>query len=67
MLTGLAKDCIYYRARHDLTQVQLAKICGVDRTIIIDIEHERPVSKLTEAKVRIAINAEEYGGKELEN
>ena len=65
-MTGLAKDCIYYRARHDLTQAQFAKLCGVDRTTIIDVEHERPVSKFTEAKIRIIINAE-AGGKELEN
>lgn len=57
-MTELAKEVIYYRARHDLTQEEMGKRCGVDRTIIIDVEHDRPVSKLTEAKIRIVLEGE---------
>ena len=57
-MTDLAKACIYFRARNNLTQAELARKCGVDRCRIIDVEHNRKVSMLAEAKIRIAIEAE---------
>lgn len=58
-MNDFAKACIYYRAAHDLTQAEMAKKCGVDRTLIIDVERDRHVSKITEAKIRIVLEAEE--------
>lgn len=57
-MSELAKECLYYRARNNLTQAEMAKRCGIDRTLIIEIEHDRYVSRMTEAKVRIVIDTE---------
>ena len=58
-MNDLAKACIYYRAKHNLTQAEMGEKCGVDKTTIIRIEHDRAVSRLTEAKIRIVTDSEE--------
>jgi len=57
-MTELARLCLYYRAKNDLTQAEMARRCNLDRGIIIDIEHDRTVSKLTEAKLRLVVEGE---------
>lgn len=52
-MTDLAKACIYYRARNNLTQLELAARCGVDRTTINKVERGGEVSELTKAKILI--------------
>lgn len=57
-MTELAKACAYYRARNKLTQVEFAKICGIDRTTLIRAETGKKISAVTEAKIRIQLDNE---------
>jgi DNA-binding XRE family transcriptional regulator len=54
-MTEFGLDCFVYRAKNRLTQKEMGQLCGVDRTLIIDIEKGRPVSKMTETKVRLVL------------
>lgn len=54
--TDLARLCLEYRAENDrMTQAELAEKCGVTREIINKIENGKHVSRLTETKIRMAI------------
>lgn len=57
-MTELAKQCLIFRARSRLTQKEMGQRCGVDRTLIIDIEKGRPVSAMTETKVKLVLEDE---------
>lgn len=58
-MTELAKQCLIFRARNRLTQKEMGQRCGVDRTLIIDIEKGRPVSVMTETKVKLVLEDDE--------
>ena len=58
-MTELAKKCLIFRARNRLTQKEMGQRCGVDRTLIIDIEKGRPVSAMTETKVKLVLEDDE--------
>lgn len=58
-MTELAKQCLIFRARNRLTQKEMGQRCGVDRTLIIDIEKGRPVSAMTETKVKLVLEEDE--------
>lgn len=57
-MTELAKQCLIFRARNRLTQKEMGQRCGVDRTLIIDVEKGRPVSAMTETKVKLVLEDE---------
>ena len=54
-MSDLSQKCLYYRAKKNLTQREMAELCGVDRTTIIKVESGKPVSKLTTIKIEIGI------------
>lgn len=54
-MNELSKRIINYRANHNLSQKDLADICGLDRTTIVKAESGRSVSKITIAKIEMAI------------
>lgn len=54
-ITALSQRIIGYRAIHNLSQKDLADICGLDRTTIVRAENGKPVSKITIAKIEMAI------------
>lgn len=58
-MTGLALECFTYRAKHRLSQKEMGQKCGVDRTQIIAVEKGRPVSRMTETKIRLVLEANE--------
>lgn len=58
-MTELAQACIEYRAKHDLTQTEFAKRCRLERTVISKAETGKPISKMTEIKIRLTIEEEE--------
>lgn len=52
----LARLCLEYRARNNLKQSEMAKLCGFrDRTIISKVENGNKVSLLTETKIRMTV------------
>lgn len=54
----MEEKIIEYRARHNMSQVEFAKLVGVDRATIIRAENGKGISKLTEAKIKMAIEKE---------
>lgn len=53
----LINDIVYFRAAHDLSQGQFAKLCNVSTQTIYSIENGlQTPSKVTEAKIRMVLN-----------
>lgn len=52
----LSDNIIRYRAKHDLSQEQMAKKCGITKLTIFNIEHgkQTPTPK-TEMKIRMVL------------
>lgn len=48
---ALRKRCLEYRAKHHLTQRQLAQLCDCERGVIIKIENRRNCAQLSQIKV----------------
>ena len=59
---ALSEDMIQYRARHNLSQAKFGELCGVSVMTINFVERglQNP-TKLTEAKIRIVLDAEKEG------
>lgn len=57
--TELGKACIFYRAKHRLTQAELGERCGVTYVTICRVEQGAVPSATTEAKIRLVIEEEE--------
>ena len=57
-MTDFAMACLRYRAEHNLSQAEMGKVCGVDRTIILDAEHDRPISRISEQKIKLILKGE---------
>lgn len=49
--SNLRRRIIEYRARHNLTQTEMAKLCGVSRTTIYKAERLRAISAVTEIRI----------------
>lgn len=58
---NLAEASVYYRARNNLSQEELAKQCGVTRATIYNVESGKSVSRRTEAKIRILMEKDKGG------
>lgn len=56
---SLQKEMIEYRAKHKISQSELAKRAGVTVQTINSVEngHQKP-SKVTEAKIRLVVEKE---------
>ena len=54
----LKKQVVMYRAKHNLSQRDFAKVSGVSETTIVGIETGRltKVSRLTKAKLELAMS-----------
>lgn len=56
---GLSDRIILFRAKHRITQQQLAEKCGVSKQTILAIENGTQVpSKITRAKIELVIGRE---------
>ena len=58
-MTELAEKMVAYRAKHNITQRELAKRCKVSDVTIIHAEGGRKITKLTKAKIELVIDNEE--------
>lgn len=57
----LKEKIVAFRGRHNLTQVELAKMCKVSHTTIIHIENGKiKPTKLTQAKILAIIDREAF-------
>lgn len=55
-IKSLADACFYYRAKHHLSQEELAEKCGVNRVTINKVERGKEASKITQAKIRLVVD-----------
>lgn len=51
----LSEKMVEYRAKHNLTQKQLAELCGLTAQTVIKAEQGKPLTRLTEKKIELAI------------
>lgn len=51
----LSEKMVEYRAKHNLTQKQLAELCGITAQTVIKAEQGKPLTRLTEKKIELAI------------
>jgi transcriptional regulator with XRE-family HTH domain len=59
-MTDLGKKMTAYRAKHRLSQKELADMCGVTLQTISNIEREvQSPSRVTEAKIQLVIGEEQ--------
>ena len=58
-MTELAKKMIAYRAKHNTTQKELAKLCGVSEVTIINAERGKKLTNLTVGKIELVVNESE--------
>ena len=52
-MTELAEKMIAYRAKHNMTQKELASRCNVSELTIINAERGRSVTNLTRGKIEL--------------
>ena len=57
-LDELARACVEYRVKHGLTQVQMAKLCGVSAPTIVSLEAGKRTQKTTRARVQLTMRGE---------
>lgn len=48
---ALRRACLEYRAKHNLTQRQLAQLCRLSRDVIIKVESAQHTSQISQIKV----------------
>lgn len=51
----LSEKMVEYRAKHNLTQKQLAELCGLTAQTIVKAEQGKPLTRLTEKKIELKI------------
>lgn len=51
----LSEKMVEYRAKHNLTQKQLAELCGITAQTVVKAEQGKPLTRLTEKKIELAI------------
>lgn len=54
----LSEKMVEYRAKHNLTQKQLAELCGITTQTVIKAEQGKPLTRLTAKKIELAIKEE---------
>lgn len=54
----LSEKMVEYRAKHDLTQKQLAELCGITAQTVIKAEQGKPLTRRTAKKIELAIKEE---------
>ena len=65
MSENLANDMVRFRAKKRIGQKELADMCGLSVQTICSIETEKQTpTKITEAKIRLVIDAEETENRE---
>ena len=55
----LSDKMVEYRAKHNLTQKQLAELCGLTAQTIVKAEQGKPLTRLTAKKIELKIKEEE--------
>lgn len=55
----LSDKMVEYRAKHNLTQKQLAELCGLTAQTIVKAEQGKPLTRLTAKKIELTIKEEE--------
>lgn len=64
----LEEKMLLYRAKHNLSQTELAKKCKVTSQTIHMVESgQQKPSRLTEAKIRLVIEEKEDGDQHIES
>jgi len=63
----LSEKILCFRAKHNLTQEQLAKLCRLSKLTIIKAEHGDEVSRITRKKIEIKMQEVENGSINLAN
>lgn len=60
-MASLQELMVQYRAKHDLSQGELAKLCGLSLQTVNSVENglQNP-SKLTEQKIRLVVEVDEW-------
>ena len=54
----LSRLCLEYRALHRLSMAKMGEVCGLTRYAIAKVEDGKPVSRLTETKIRLVLEGE---------
>lgn len=54
----LSRLCLEYRAAHRLSMAKMGERCGLTRYAIAKVEDGKPVSRLTETKIRLVLEGE---------
>lgn len=54
----LSEKMVEYRAKHNLTQKQLAELCGITAQTVVKAEQGKPLTRLTAKKIELAIKEE---------
>ena len=58
-MTDLSEKIIRYRAKHSLSQEEMAMTCGVSKQTIFNIEHgTQAPTKLTQMKIKLVLEKE---------
>lgn len=55
----LSEKMVEYRAKHNLTQKQLAELCGLTAQTIVKAEQGKPLTRRTAKKIELIIKEEE--------
>ena len=58
---NLAKRMLRYRAKHNLTQRQLADLCKINRCYLSEIENGADPGKIVREKIELVIGGEDNG------
>ena len=59
MEVKLGQEILMYRAKHNISQTEMANRCNVTKQTIFNIEHEiQDPTALTQAKIRMVIGKE---------
>lgn len=62
----LSEKMIRFRAKHNLTQTQLAELCSLSKLTIINAERD-DVSRITRAKIELKMEEVENGSINISN
>lgn len=60
-MTDLAQACIEYRAKHNMTQTQLAEMCGLNVNTICRVETGGGYRAVTEVLIRQKLEEHKNG------
>lgn len=67
MATDLQERIIRYRAKHRLTQREMAVLCGISISTLNSVETDQQTpGKLTLAKIELVLEGDENGSQHIE-